>query len=64
MISTERQKEILNFLAKGENSKTIGKEMELSHRTVEKYIELMKLSHQAKSTTHLVAIALRSKLIK
>lgn len=58
------EKEILKGLSFGGNAKDIGTKLEISPRTVENHIAILKAVHQAKNTTHLVATAIRKKIIK
>ena len=44
--------------------KKIGERLNLSHRTIEKYIEFMMEEHDAENTTNLIAIVIRKKIIK
>jgi len=60
----KHDKQILKALSLGGNSKVIGKELGISPRTVESHIAILKAVHGATNTTHLVATAIRKKLIK
>lgn len=64
MIPEQHKKRILELLAEGDRAKEIGTKMEISHRTIERHIEIIKAIHRAKNLHHLVSIALREKLIK
>lgn len=60
----EKQVKILQMLADGNRPSEIAKEVFLSVKTVEAYIKIMRTSLMANSVTHLVAIALRDKIIQ
>jgi DNA-binding CsgD family transcriptional regulator len=50
-------KEILNLIAQGFTTNEIAQRIDLSRRTVEKYVEMMRKNFYALSAAHLVAIA-------
>jgi len=64
MITTKQQVFIVKQVSEGFTSKEIAHSLEISKKTVEKYIELMKAVHGAKNLYNLVAIFFRKKLIK
>ena len=55
---------IVQGIADGKSSKIIAEEIGLSSRTIEKHIEQIKLQYKALTSSNLVAIFLRKKLIK
>lgn len=55
---------IVNHISNGLRAKEIGVKMGLSSRTIEHHVSRLLLIHNAKSQAHLVAIFLRSELIK
>jgi DNA-binding NarL/FixJ family response regulator len=55
---------ILIMLSNGKKVSEIGQSLELSPRTIEKQIELLKSTYGAKNVTHLIAIVLREKIIE
>jgi DNA-binding CsgD family transcriptional regulator len=59
-----RKLEIIKMLADGHKAKDIGQILSISARTVEKHIQLVKAKFQAKTASHLIAIAFRQKLIE
>lgn len=61
---TERDVKILQLCANGLSTKEIGKELQLSDRTVETYFDDLRTKLNAKHRPHLIAIALRNKAIK
>lgn len=58
-----RQIESLELLANGLNKVEVGAHLFLSHRTIEAHIEALKKAFGCKTTLHLVADALRLKII-
>lgn len=63
-MNDQRAQLILELLSEGNKGEEIAKKLNLSRRTVEKYIEYLKQVHAARNSTHLVAIALRDKIIQ
>lgn len=63
MVSEKRLK-IIELVSMGLTSVEIGRRVELSPRTVEKHLELLRATYGAKNSSHLVGIAFREKLIK
>jgi DNA-binding CsgD family transcriptional regulator len=51
-----RQQDYAQLLIKGLTSKEIAKNLGLSHRTVEEYIDILKLKFEAKNRLHLVSL--------
>jgi DNA-binding NarL/FixJ family response regulator len=60
---SNRQKQCLNYLAQGLSAKNIGKELNLSPRTVEAYIESLKLKFKCKNKTLLIVKFVKSNYI-
>jgi len=63
-MSQLRDREIMQLVSEGYKAKEISKELSISVRSVEKRLELLKCAHEAKNLPHLVAIAIKNKLIK
>lgn len=61
---TPREIEVVKMVAEGMTSKEIAKRFSLSHRTAEWYQEEIRGKLGAKSQGNLVAIAIRSGIIK
>ncbi|WP_241127676.1 helix-turn-helix domain-containing protein [Novosphingobium terrae] len=55
---TVRECEILGFVALGLSAKEIARHVSLAPRTVERYIENMRLKLRAKNSAHMVACGL------
>lgn len=53
-IITPRKKEIINFVLKGYSAKEIAKILDLSHRTIETYINELKIKFDARNIVELV----------
>jgi DNA-binding CsgD family transcriptional regulator len=51
-----RQLDCALLMTEGHTAKEIGKELSLSHRTVEDYIEVLKLKFEAKNRIHLIKL--------
>ena len=64
MIAAENKIEIIQGIANGVSVKNIAKELNISTRTIEKYLEQLRFEYKATATCHLVAIFLRKKIIK
>lgn len=56
--------DIVQYLSNGFKSKDIAALLNLNPRTIESYIQRLLSKYEAKSQAHLVAIFLRSELIK
>ena len=54
---TPREREVVALIAGGMSAKGIAREMNLSHRTVERHIENIRIKMQARNTAHLIARA-------
>lgn len=54
-LLSPRQLDCALLMTEGLTAKEIGKALELSHRTVEEYIEVLKLKFEAKNRLHLIA---------
>lgn len=61
---TKRQLDCLYYLVKGMTKKQIGKIMELSHRTIEDYLDLVKYKLKCRTKTDLITKALEIDSIK
>jgi DNA-binding CsgD family transcriptional regulator len=57
---TKREKECINGLIDGLTAKEIAKILNISHRTVEKYIENIKFKLECKNLKQLIAVAIYS----
>ena len=57
---TRRESEILKFVILGYTAKRIGRELKISFRTVEKYIDSLKLKFRCNSKGELVELAIKS----
>jgi DNA-binding CsgD family transcriptional regulator len=55
---TGRECEILGFVALGMSAKEIARQVSLAPRTVERYIENIRLKMRAKNSAHMVACGL------
>lgn len=63
MVDEAKEKFILQALANGKEIDFICKELKLSMGMYYYHIALMRAKHEAKNAAHLVAIALRKKMI-
>ncbi|HLF64160.1 MAG TPA: helix-turn-helix transcriptional regulator [Saprospiraceae bacterium] len=61
---SDREIEILKLLSEGLSSDEIGKEIHASKRTVDDYRQGLKIKANARNTAHLVAWALRNKIVE
>lgn len=59
-----RKTDIINLVSEGYTAAEIGQKLEISPRTVEKYIESWKTELHAKNIPHLISIAFREGVIK
>ncbi|MBV1691428.1 helix-turn-helix transcriptional regulator [Novosphingobium sp. G106] len=60
---TKREFEILGLLAEGFSAKEIALKVAIGHRTVETHIDAMRLKLRARNRTHMVAMAIASRLL-
>jgi LuxR family transcriptional regulator, transcriptional regulator of spore coat protein len=60
---SDREREILDALARGLSSKQCARELGIGPRTVERHVESLRNKLDARNTPHLVAKALYSGLI-
>lgn len=60
---TKRELQILGFLAEGLSAKEIALNVAIGHRTVETHIDAMRLKLRARNRTHMVAMAIASRLL-
>ena len=60
---TKQEREVLVLIAEGYSTKEISVKMRLAEGTVETYRKRMMTKVKAKNAPHLVAIALKSKMI-
>ena len=58
------QLKILQLLSHGATAREIAEKMEYSPRSIEKEIEFLKRFYEVENVVHLVAVAMRKKLIK
>lgn len=64
LVITESLKQIVRLLAEGKRPKEIGKELELSNRTIEAKIDQIRIAAGCHTPAHLVAKFLREKIIE
>lgn len=62
-ILTPRELEILELVALGHSAKEIALRNDVTHRTVETQLDIMRLKLRARNRTHMVAIAMSSRLL-
>jgi DNA-binding CsgD family transcriptional regulator len=62
-VNTEALKAI-RLLSRGYSTIEVGDKLSVSHRTVEKWLEVLREAYRAKTTVHLVAIFFRKGIIK
>lgn len=60
---TKREVEILRLIAMGLSAKKIGRELAIAHRTVERHIDHIRLKTRTRNRAHMVAYAVREKLL-
>ncbi|ELS02617.1 response regulator containing a CheY-like receiver domain and an HTH DNA-binding domain [Xenococcus sp. PCC 7305] len=60
---TNREQEVLNLLAQGFSNIDIGKELHLSHRTIEKYVSRLLRKTDTNNRAELVRLALENHLV-
>lgn len=60
----ERDLDIVRRLSEGEKAGEIALDVGLTERGIEEVIVRLRAKHEAKNTTHLVATALRKKIIE
>jgi DNA-binding NarL/FixJ family response regulator len=58
-----RQKQVLQMIADGKQSKQIARELDLKFHTVEEYRQNVIVKLNARNSAHAVAIAVRNQLI-
>ncbi len=63
-FNEERQIKVLDGLSKGISRDKIAHSLRVSSRTIDRYIDVLKVKHEASTIGHLVGIAFREKLIK
>lgn len=61
---SDREKEILELLARGWTAREAANEVDLGVRTVERYIENLRLKLHARNTTHLITRAYSERVLK
>jgi DNA-binding CsgD family transcriptional regulator len=59
-----REVEILECVASGMSAKEIARRIDLAPRTVERYIEMIRLKLRARNSVHMVTCAIQQKLIE
>lgn len=64
MTPAERDTKILQLLSEGKTSRDIEKEVDISDRTIQYRIDVLKAAHGAANIPNLIAIAIKKKLIK
>lgn len=60
---TKREQEVLNLLAQGFSNIDIGKELHLSHRTIEKYVSGLLRKTDTSNRSELIRLALENNLV-
>lgn len=60
----DKDTEILKLMTDGLSSKQIGDKLGISHRSVERRIEVLKFSHAAKNAVQLIVVAMRKKIVQ
>lgn len=60
---TQREAQVLRLLAAGLSSKEVAQELSIAPRTVERYIDQVRLKTRARNRTHMVVEAIRIGLI-
>jgi DNA-binding NarL/FixJ family response regulator len=60
---TEREQQVLNFLAKGSSNVEIGNKLHLSPRTIEKYVSSLLRKTETSNRAELVRFALENQLV-
>lgn len=63
-FNKERQVIVLDGLSKGLSKEKIAHNLGVSPRTVDRYIDLLKIKHEANSLAHLMGNAFRANLIR
>ena len=58
-----REVEILECVAAGMSAKEVARQVELAPRTVERYIENIRLKMHARNSVHMVTCAIQMKMI-
>lgn len=61
---TERETEILEFVARGYSAKEVAQFVHIAPRTVERHIENVRLKIRARNRTHMVTEAIQLGLLK
>lgn len=64
MTKVQTDIKILQLLSQGKTAKEIGGLVDTSGRTIEYRLDVLKAAHGAENIPHLVAIAIKKKLIK
>ena len=59
-----REIEILECVASGMSAKEIARQINLAPRTVERYIEMIRLKLRARNSVHMVTCAIQQRLIE
>ncbi|MEM9271774.1 MAG: response regulator transcription factor [Cyanobacteria bacterium P01_F01_bin.143] len=60
---TKREQEVLNLLSQGSSNMDIGKELHLSHRTIEKYVSGLLRKTETSNRAELIRLALENNLV-
>ena len=60
---TNREQEVLNLLSKGFSNMDIGKQLHLSHRTIEKYVSRLLRKTETSNRAELIRLALENNLV-
>lgn len=60
----QRNVKILALLAEGLTAKDIGKQMDLSDRTIETYVDKMMFNNDCRNRIHLITMAHRENIIE
>jgi LuxR family transcriptional regulator, transcriptional regulator of spore coat protein len=62
LILSQREEQIINYMAHGSTAKEIAKQIGLTYRTIEYYISNIRKKLHAKNITHAVYIATQKNL--
>jgi DNA-binding CsgD family transcriptional regulator len=60
---TKRELEVLKCVLHGLSAKQAGQNMGISNRTVEKYVELLKIKLKCKRTAEMVAVCIKQQWV-
>lgn len=63
-LLTQREIEILELIAQGFSAKEVAQSIDIAPRTVEGYVDMIRLKLQARNRTHMVTKAIAARLIR